>query len=119
MEPLILIFAVLLVFMFFSSRKARRQQMEKVAFQNDLLPGQEVLTASGLLGTVTAVDGDIVTLEHAPGSVTTWVRAAIARAYEPPVEDEDEDELVEDAEQLESTTSDDDGPSTPGLLDKP
>ena len=118
MEPLILIFAVLLVFMFFSSRKARRQQMEKVAFQNDLQPGQEVLTASGLLGTVTAVDGDIVTLEHAPGSVTTWVRAAIARAYEPPVEGAELDE-VEDTEQLESTTSDDDGPATPGLLDKP
>ena len=115
MEPLILVFAVLLVFMFFSSRKARRQQMEKVDFQNALEPGQEVLTASGLLGTVTAVEGDIVTLEHAPGSVTTWVRAAIARPYEPPVEDEP----VEDVAEVETSATDDDGPSTPGLLDKP
>jgi len=114
-EPLILLFAVLLVFMFFSSRKARRQQMEKVEFQNSLEPGQEVVTASGLVGTVTGVEGDIVTLEHAPGSVTTWVRAAISRPYEPPVEDED----VEEDSSEDLASPDDDGPATPGLLDKP
>ena len=128
MGPEILIlFAVLIGFMFFSTRKARRQQQEKSSFQADLEPGQEVLTASGLLGTVTAIDGDIVTLEHAPGSVTTWVRAAIARPYEPPVEydeDDDDSEDTEDAElgqneDVAHSTTDDDGPSTPGLLDKP
>jgi len=115
-EPILILFAVLIVFMFFSSRKARKQQQAKATFQAELAPGQEVLTASGLLGTVTEIDGDIVTLEHAPGSVTTWVRAAIARAYEPPVEYEDE---VEDAEEVATADADDDGPSTPGLLDKP
>ena len=117
MGPEILIlFAVLIGFMFFSTRKARKQQQEKSAFQAELAPGQEVLTASGLLGTVVAVDGDIVTLEHVPGSQTTWVRAAIARAYEPPVEDEDEDE---DAEPIATTEGDEGGPTTPGMLDKP
>src|SRR5690606_40925003 len=112
---LILIFAVLLVFMFFSSRKARRQQMEKLDFQSALEPGQEVVTASGLVGTVQGVEGDLVTLEHAPGSVTTWVRAAIARPYEPIVDDED----VEEDSSEGLTSPDDDGPATPGLLDKP
>ncbi len=117
MGPEILIlFAVLIGFMFFSSRKARKTQQQKASFQAELEAGQEVLTASGLLGTVVSVDGDIVTLEHAPGSVTTWVRAAIARAYEPPVEYDDESD---DAEESATADADDDGPSTPGLLDKP
>ena len=116
MEPLLILFVVLIVFMFFSTRKTRRQQQERATFQAELSPGQEVLTASGLLGTVTAVDGDIVTLEHAPGSVTTWLRAAIVRPYEPAEEYEDEND--EDAAEA-AATNDDDGPSTPGLLDKP
>ncbi|NLF04845.1 MAG: preprotein translocase subunit YajC [Actinomycetales bacterium] len=120
MEPLLILFVVLIVFMFFSSRKARKQQQEKATFQSELAPGQEVLTASGLLGTVTGVDGDIVTLEHAPGSTTTWLRAAIARPYEPPVEDDEDVEDVEEPEDATvSTENDEDGPSTPGLLDKP
>lgn len=113
MDPLIILFAALLVFMLFSSRRTRRRQQERATFQDELFPGQEVVTASGLLGTVTRVDGDIVTLEHAPGSVTTWLRAAIVRPYEP-VED------LEDATSAETTTTtDDDGSTTPGLLDKP
>jgi len=113
-EPLIILFAVLIVFMFFSSRKARKQQQEKATFQAELAPGQEVLTASGLLGTVTGVEGDIVTLEHAPGSSTTWLRAAIARPYEPPVEEDEETQDV-----VVSSENDGENPSTPGLLDKP
>ncbi|MDQ2625335.1 MAG: preprotein translocase subunit YajC [Actinomycetota bacterium] len=116
MEPLILIFAVLLVFMFFSSRKARKQQQEKASFQADLAPGQVVVTASGLVGTVTEVEAELVTLEHAPGSVTTWVRAAVARPYEPVVDEVDE--VDEDVDVVEAS-ADDDGPATPGLIDKP
>lgn len=121
MEPLLILFVVLIVFMFFSTRKARRQQQERATFQAELHPGQEVLTASGLLGTVTHVEGDIVTLEHAPGSVTTWVRAAIARPYEPveDLEDEDLDEQDTPEGSEASVSNDDDGPATPGLLDKP
>lgn len=116
MGPEILIlFAVLIGFMFFSTRKARKQQQEKSAFQAELAPGQEVLTASGLLGTVVAVDGDIVTLEHVPGTQTTWVRAAIARAYEPPAVYEDDD--VESA--ATTIEGDEDGSTPPGMIDKP
>ena len=114
---LVLLFAVLIGFMFFSSRKARRQQQEKLSFQAELAPGQRVVTASGLVGTVTLVEGDLVTLEHAPGSITTWVRAAVARPYEPVAEDEPDVE-DEPADEL-ATNADDDGSSTPGLLDKP
>src|SRR5690606_28301803 len=98
---------------FFSSRKARKQQQEKASFQADLAPGQVVVTASGLVGTVTEVEGELVTLEHAPGSVTTWVRAAVARPYEPGVDEVDEGVDVAEA------SADDDGPATPGLIDKP
>jgi len=104
---LIILFAVLLVFMFFTSRKARRQQQEKLDFQGSLAPGQRVVTASGVVGTVTGVEGDIITLEHAPGSTTTWLRAAIARPYEEPAE----------AEPEEAAGTDEDGP-IPGIIEK-
>jgi preprotein translocase subunit YajC len=111
---LIILFVALLGFMYFSSRKARRQQQERAQFQSELAPGQLVITTAGLVGTVVHVEGDVVTLEHAPGSVTTWVRSVIVRPYEPIVE-----EPEESAEVTEDVVTDDDGPSTPGLIDKP
>lgn len=119
-DPTILIlFAVLIAFMFFTSRKARRQQNEKMAFQAELAPGQQVVTASGLVGTVVEVEGDLVTLEHAPGSVTTWVRAAVARPYEPVEEYEDDEEGVDDDAAVETDAPADGDSTTPGLIDKP
>ena len=115
MDPiLIVLFAVLIGFMYFSSRKARRQQQERAQFQSELAPGQLVITTAGLVGTVAHVEGDVVTLEHAPGSVTTWVRAVIARPYEPLIEEPEESQ-----EDAEDPVADDEGPSTPGLIDKP
>ena len=60
-----------------------------------LAPGQEIMTGSGMFGTVVAVDDDIITIESIPGSQTRWLRAAIAKVIEPPV-DADEDDAAQD-----------------------
>ena len=44
--------------------------------------GQRVMTASGMYGTVAAVEDDAVLLEVAPGVTTRWARAAIGRVVE-------------------------------------
>jgi preprotein translocase subunit YajC len=57
--------------------------------------GDEIMTTSGLLGTITAIDDEVVHLEIAPRVTVRIVRAAIARRMnEPEPEPEPEREPV-------------------------
>jgi len=103
-------FLIILLFgvgmLWFMSRRTRKQQHEAARFRDNLEAGQEVMTGSGLFGTVVEVEGDRVTLEIAPGSTSQWLKAAIAKLVEPPLEDEDDD--PEDGEELEDEYEDED-----------
>jgi len=81
--------------MWLMSSRTRKQQRAALDFRNHLVPGDEVMTGSGLVGTVVEVVGDIVTLESTPGSQTRWVLRAITQRFETPVPVDDE-ELAED-----------------------
>ncbi len=79
-----LLILLLLVPIFLSSRRQRRQVQEMQKLQKSLVPGDTVMTTSGLRATVLSVDGEgTVDLEIAPGVHTTWVRAAIREKVEP------------------------------------
>jgi preprotein translocase subunit YajC len=70
------------------SSRTRKQQRAASEFRNNLMIGDEVMTGSGLFGTVVDVEDDVVTLETSPGgSRTRWIRAAVAKKIEPVVED--------------------------------
>jgi preprotein translocase subunit YajC len=97
-----LILGLAVLAFWFMSRRTRKQQAAQREFRNDLAPGDEVMTASGMIGTVVEVAEDRVTLEAEPGGGRTqWVLAAIAKRMDPPVEDtlvdEDEDAGPDDA----------------------
>lgn len=97
MDPTFLVILVIgLGAMWLMSSRQRKVQREQMSFRDNLQPGQEVMTGSGLYGTVVGVEDGIVTLESSPGTHTRWALAAVARLVEPPVED-DEDE-TEDAD---------------------
>jgi preprotein translocase subunit YajC len=68
------------------SSRQRKQQAAANQFRNNLVAGDEVMTGSGLFGTVVDVEDDVITLESTPGVRTRWLRAAIAKKIEPPVE---------------------------------
>lgn len=68
--------AVLLWFMLI--RPQRRRAVAAATLQRSLEVGQRVMTSSGLFGTIVELSDQEVTLEVAPGTHTTWVRAAIA-----------------------------------------
>lgn len=90
--------------MWLMSSRQRKAQRAQMSFRDNLQPGQEVMTGSGLYGTVVEVEDGIVTLESSPGTHTRWALAAIARLVEPPVEDdesEDADEEWADDEDVE------------------
>lgn len=93
---LLLPLALAFGFLYLMTRRTRKMQKEATAFRENLVPGQEVMTGSGLFGTVVAAEGDRVTLETSPGVTSQWLRAAVAKLVEPPVvDDEPADEADE------------------------
>ena len=64
----------LLIFIIFSQRR-RAQQVQ--ALQASLAVGDEVVTTSGLYGTIAAIDDTIVTLDTGAGSTLRYDRRAI------------------------------------------
>jgi preprotein translocase subunit YajC len=71
---------LLLVFMMYTQRK-RAQQIQ--ALQAGLAVGDEVVTTSGLYGTIVALDEQVVTLDTGAGTTVRYDRRAIgARASE-------------------------------------
>lgn len=124
---LILILALAAGAMFLMTSRSRKAQKEAAAFRTNLAPGQEVMTGSGLFGTIVAVDEekDIITIESTPGNQSRWLRAAIAKLVEPPVaedpaEDDEDGSVLGDTD---PTSTVDDVLDVPddlsGLTDKP
>jgi preprotein translocase subunit YajC len=65
---------LLLIFIVFSQRR-RAQQVQ--ALQASLAVGDEVVTTSGLYGTIVALDDTVVTLDAGSGSTLRYDRRAI------------------------------------------
>jgi preprotein translocase subunit YajC len=100
--PLLLMFGLLGVMMYFMTRRQRKAQEQQAALQNSLGVGDRVMTTSGLYGTVIdSDDGTTVTLEIAPGVETEWLRAAV-REKVGPVEVHEDIEDVDDVDDVET-----------------
>ncbi len=65
---------LLLAWMFISQRNRQKQTQ---ALQASLEVGDEVLTTSGLYGTITSIDDKVVTLDPGDGTVLRFDRRAI------------------------------------------
>ena len=57
---------------------ARRRRSSHTAMQDSVEPGDEIITAGGLHGTVRALEDSTLKLEIAPGVITTLDRRAVA-----------------------------------------
>jgi preprotein translocase subunit YajC len=103
--PMLLLFGLLGVMMYFMTRRQRKAQEQQQTLQNSLEVGDRVMTTSGLYGTVTdADDATTISIEIAPGVETEWLRAAV-REKVGPVEETIEDELedLEDSDDAVET----------------
>jgi preprotein translocase subunit YajC len=97
---LLIIVALFALLWLFVIRPQKRRQLQQQQLLEKVAPGDEILTAGGLYGTVRAVDGDEVTLEVAPGTNVRLARRAVAAIVTPDetaVEPEDE---VEEADEM-------------------
>lgn len=76
MLPLLLMFVV--IFFFFIRPQAKKQK-QQVQFQEGLEKGEEVVTASGLIGRINKVEGPIVTLTIAEKTFVRVTKNSISR----------------------------------------
>lgn len=76
---ILLLLAVFVLPSFFMMRTQRKRQAEVQQLQNSLSFGDEVVTASGLHGTVTAIRETEVQLALAPGVEVTMEKMAVIR----------------------------------------
>jgi len=87
MDPIMLIFLVLIFGMLIlMMNRNRKQQREQTELRRSIAAGDEVMTSSGMYGTVTAVDGNVVTIESTPGNTSRWFLPAIAKKVDPATE---------------------------------
>lgn len=105
MEALLPLLLLVVVFYFLILRPSRKRQQEQRATVAALEPGREVMTASGLFGTVSAV-GERIEVEIADGVRVEFLPAAISKVL--PVADA--------ADQLDL---DDEAPDDLDLSDEP
>lgn len=89
--------AVMIFFMFRNGKKRQKMQAE---LQDKFVEGAEVMTGSGIFGTIygfSPLDDNRVILETSPGQFLTVHRQALSRVIEP-------EEITED--EIESSTDD-------------
>ena len=79
-------------------RPQKKRQMQQKQMVDELRVGDEVLTAGGIYGTISAVDEDQVTVEIAPQTEVRVARRAIAGV----TRDEEEDDDTEESDDAEA-----------------
>jgi len=110
---LLLIVLVFVGFYFLMIRPQRRRQQQAQQQQRTITPGSQVRTTAGMYATVSAVDGDDVILEIAPGVEVRMMRRAIMEVVSPG--EPEETETVTDAhdeEYAEDDAPEDDAEAT-------
>jgi preprotein translocase subunit YajC len=93
--------ALLALMWFLLIRPQRRRQMEQQRMINSLEVGKEVVTAGGLYGTVTSLDGDEVHVLIAPEVEVRIAKRAIAAV----LSDDEEPGELEPAEEPEEESA--------------
>ena len=81
----LIFFALLIVGLYFLAIRPQRKRAQALAeVRAGLRPGSRVMTAGGMHGTVTEIDGDTVVLEVAPGVPVRFASAAVVRVLPDP-----------------------------------
>lgn len=98
------LFPALLVLAFYLLiiRPARTRTRAAAELREQLAPGLEVMTTSGLFATVVSVEDDSVVLEVSPGVTMRFAKAAVARVLTSEALDDDDQAAVQTDDRPES-----------------
>jgi preprotein translocase subunit YajC len=98
MEPLLALLLTFALMWVLLIRPQQRRLRQHQAIVGSLRPGDEIVTAGGIYGTVQAIDDETMTLEVAPGVVLRVLRAAVSQRVS-------DDEPIYDDQDLGETAS--------------
>ena len=102
---------ILLAFYLLIIRPARTRQRAALDLQQRLEPGVDVMTTSGIYGTVVEIDEESVSIEVAPGTTVRFAKAAVAQVRSAgtaePADDEDDAGAAAGAEPADPTRTSD------------
>jgi len=70
---------IIAVFYLFIIRPQSKRQKEQTRFGSSLEKGKEVVTASGMLGKINKIEGDVITLEVGTKTFVKIVRSSISK----------------------------------------
>ena len=106
---LILLFGVMYAAMIRPQQKRAREHQALVAA---VQVGDEVMTTAGIFGTVTDVEGDVISIEISPGVVMRVARAAIGRRMNADLDEDEGGETFDDHdEEVGPSVADDAAPN--------
>jgi preprotein translocase subunit YajC len=77
------ILLLVVAFYFLLIRPQKMRQKQQTAMVAALVPGAQIMTTAGMMGTVAVVADDEISLEISPGVFVRMVPAAVARVIEP------------------------------------
>lgn len=80
---LVLILALFMLPTFLMMRSQRKRQAQVADMQSAIVPGDAIITVSGIHGTVASAAEQTLDVEVAPGTVVTMDRAGVMRRVEP------------------------------------
>lgn len=73
------ILLIMVVFYFFMIRPQQKRQKEQNTFSDSLEKGKEVVTASGMIGRINKIEGNIITLQVANGVFIRVTKNSISK----------------------------------------
>jgi preprotein translocase subunit YajC len=88
----LLLFLLPLIVLVLLMRQQQRRLRQHQALIASLEVGDEVVTTSGIFGTITSLSEDTLELEVAPGLALKLAKRAIGGIVGPPIEADDEEE---------------------------
>ena len=87
---LIFVVGLVVIFYFMLIRPQQKRMRQQMELMNSLRSGDDVMTSSGIYGTISEVEEDTVLLEVAEDVVIRVAKSAIARVFTKHEEEEEE-----------------------------
>jgi preprotein translocase subunit YajC len=112
MGPLLVLILLFVVMYAAMIRPQQKRAREHQALISAVQVGDEVMTTAGIFGTVTAVEGDVISVEISPGTVMRVARAAIGRRLSAELEEYEAGESFDDVDdELDGSVADEAAPT--------